>query len=104
MKILVTRFIPLKSDDLEAWSSDPEEWVNSEDKDNDQWEYELRVRFVNLCRRSSCEYAFIFTAMRGTCPADDGGSISKLRCTSTCDDVQPGRRYVFIMYFLVCSR
>lgn len=23
--------------------SDPEEWVNLEDKENEQWEYELRV-------------------------------------------------------------
>jgi hypothetical protein len=23
--------------------SDPEEWVNFEDKENEQWEYELRV-------------------------------------------------------------
>lgn len=23
--------------------ADPEEWVNEEDKENEQWEYELRV-------------------------------------------------------------
>lgn len=23
--------------------ADPEEWVNTEEKENDQWEYELRV-------------------------------------------------------------
>lgn len=38
------RFIPLKSADLEDWMADPEEWVNEEDKENEQWEYELRVR------------------------------------------------------------
>ncbi|KAL7282456.1 hypothetical protein ACG7TL_003927 [Trametes sanguinea] len=42
VKILVTRFIPLNPADLEGWMEDPEEWVNSEEKENDQWEYELR--------------------------------------------------------------
>ncbi|RDX55688.1 ARM repeat-containing protein [Lentinus brumalis] len=42
VKILVTRFIPLNPSDLEEWMSDPEEWVNAEEKENDQWEYELR--------------------------------------------------------------
>jgi hypothetical protein len=35
--------MPLKSTDLEQWMSDPEEWVNNEDKENDLWEYEIRV-------------------------------------------------------------
>lgn len=43
VKLLVTRFIPLRPKDLDAWLTDPEEWVNAEDKENDQWEYELRV-------------------------------------------------------------
>ncbi|TBU32713.1 ARM repeat-containing protein [Dichomitus squalens] len=42
VKILVTRFIPLNPTDLEEWMADPEEWVNTEEKENDQWEYELR--------------------------------------------------------------
>ncbi|KAG6328294.1 hypothetical protein ID866_10795, partial [Astraeus odoratus] len=42
VRLLVTRFIPLNPTDLESWMSDPEEWVNEEDKENDQWEYELR--------------------------------------------------------------
>ncbi|KAI0722911.1 ARM repeat-containing protein [Earliella scabrosa] len=42
VKILVTRFIPLNPTDLEEWMADPEEWVNAEEKENDQWEYELR--------------------------------------------------------------
>ena len=45
VKILVTRFIPLNPSDLEEWMADPEEWVNAEEKENEQWEYELRVRF-----------------------------------------------------------
>ena len=44
VKILVTRFIPLNPSDLEDWMADPEEWVNAEEKENEQWEYELRVR------------------------------------------------------------
>ncbi len=43
VKIIVTRLLPLNVQDLQAWMADPEEWVNAEDKENDQWEYELRV-------------------------------------------------------------
>ncbi|TCD64327.1 hypothetical protein EIP91_004237 [Steccherinum ochraceum] len=42
VKMLVTRFIPLNPSDLEEWMSDPEEWVNVEERDNEQWEYEIR--------------------------------------------------------------
>ncbi|THH02435.1 hypothetical protein EW026_g424 [Hermanssonia centrifuga] len=42
VRLLVTRFIPLDPSDLEEWMSDPEEWVNLEEKENEQWEYELR--------------------------------------------------------------
>ncbi|EJD01395.1 ARM repeat-containing protein [Fomitiporia mediterranea MF3/22] len=42
VKLLVTRFIPLNPKDLDAWLADPEEWANLEDKENEQWEYELR--------------------------------------------------------------
>ncbi|KAL5527437.1 hypothetical protein ACEPAG_6228 [Sanghuangporus baumii] len=42
VKLLVTRFIPLNPKDLDAWLADPEEWANLEDKESDQWEYELR--------------------------------------------------------------
>lgn len=44
VRLLVTRFIPLNPSDLEGWMADPEEWVNEEDRENEQWEYELRVR------------------------------------------------------------
>ena len=43
VKLLVTRFIPLNPSDLEEWVADPEEWVNLEEKENEQWQYELRV-------------------------------------------------------------
>jgi hypothetical protein len=44
VKILVKEFIPLKINDLQEWERNPEQWVNDEDAENDQWEYELRVR------------------------------------------------------------
>jgi hypothetical protein len=43
VKLLVTQFIPLKPNDLEAWMQDPEDWVNLEEKEEAQWEFELRV-------------------------------------------------------------
>jgi hypothetical protein len=38
--------MPLNPTDLEQWMTDPEEWVNNEDKENDLWEYEIRVRML----------------------------------------------------------
>ncbi|PPR07214.1 hypothetical protein CVT26_012647 [Gymnopilus dilepis] len=43
VRLLVTRFMPLNASDLESWMSDPEQWVQAEDKENDQWEYEIRA-------------------------------------------------------------
>lgn len=40
---LVTRFMPLNPKDLEGWMINPEEWVNTEDKDDEQWQFEIRV-------------------------------------------------------------
>ncbi|KAF7790859.1 hypothetical protein EIP86_001817 [Pleurotus ostreatoroseus] len=42
IRLLVLRFIPLKPADLEGWETDPEDWVNHEEQDNDMWEYEIR--------------------------------------------------------------
>ncbi|PFH52845.1 hypothetical protein AMATHDRAFT_1887 [Amanita thiersii Skay4041] len=42
VKVLITSFMPLNPSDLDNWVNDPEEWVNIEDKENDQWEYEIR--------------------------------------------------------------
>ncbi|KAH9062811.1 ARM repeat-containing protein [Lactarius vividus] len=39
---LVTRFMPLNPNDLEGWMATPEEWVNTEDKDDEQWQFEIR--------------------------------------------------------------
>lgn len=46
VRLLVTRFLPLKESDLTMWQGDPEEWINEEDKDNEAWEYDLRVRAI----------------------------------------------------------
>ena len=43
VRLLVTRFIPLTPTDLEKWEMDVEEWMNQEENDDEQWEYELRV-------------------------------------------------------------
>ena len=40
--------MPLNPADLECWVADPEEWVNLEDKENDMWEYEIRVRLPRI--------------------------------------------------------
>jgi hypothetical protein len=53
IKLLVAQFIPLKPADLEEWMEDPEEWINSEEKENAQWEYELRVRGFSRFLRSN---------------------------------------------------
>ncbi|RDB22808.1 Importin-11 [Hypsizygus marmoreus] len=42
VRLLVTRFMPLNPKDLDNWMADPEEWVNLEDRENDQWEFEIR--------------------------------------------------------------
>ncbi|KAG2013512.1 ran binding protein 11 [Coprinopsis cinerea AmutBmut pab1-1] len=43
VQLLVGRFMPLNPTDLEKWMADPEEWLNEEDRENDQWEYEIRA-------------------------------------------------------------
>ena len=52
VKLLVIRFIPLDPADLEEWMTDPEEWVNMEERDNDLWEFELRVSLVYSLSRT----------------------------------------------------
>ncbi|KZT12770.1 ARM repeat-containing protein [Laetiporus sulphureus 93-53] len=42
VKLLVTRFIPLNTGDLQEWEADPENWVNVEEQENEQWVFELR--------------------------------------------------------------
>ena len=65
VKLLVTRFIPLNPSDLEEWMSDPEEWVNAEEKENDQWEYELRVSHLMLLSMRSTDLSLGSPVRRG---------------------------------------
>jgi hypothetical protein len=48
VRLLVTRFIPLTPKDLERWEMDVEEWMNQEENEDEQWEYELRVSLYSL--------------------------------------------------------
>lgn len=41
--LLITRMLPLRQDDLDKWTEDPEEWMNEEEAE--RWEFELRVSF-----------------------------------------------------------
>jgi hypothetical protein len=47
VQLLITRFMPLNPTDLQQWLTDPEEWLHVEDKENDQWEFEIRVSAVD---------------------------------------------------------
>ena len=78
VKILVTRFIPLNPSDLEGWMEDPEEWVNAEEKENDQWEYELRV-YMRLYKSSLKDLLTMPIAMRRTCAHDACYSIPSIQ-------------------------
>ncbi|KAI0320679.1 ARM repeat-containing protein [Amylostereum chailletii] len=53
---LVTRFMPLRPTDLEGWLLDPEEWVNVEDKDDQQWEFEIRPCAERVLMTFSAQY------------------------------------------------
>ncbi|KAG2154931.1 ARM repeat-containing protein [Suillus bovinus] len=66
VRLLVTRFIPLNLADLEGWMSDPEEWVNVEDKENDQWEYELRPCGERVLMTLSSQYKVYVTPLLET--------------------------------------
>lgn len=66
VRLLVTRFIPLNLADLEGWMSDPEEWVNLEDKENDQWEYELRPCGERVLMTLSSQYKDYVTPLLET--------------------------------------
>lgn len=66
VRLLVTRFIPLNPTDLKGWMSDPEEWVNIEDKENDQWEYELRPCGERVLMTLSSQYKVYVTPLLET--------------------------------------
>ncbi|KIY74164.1 ARM repeat-containing protein [Cylindrobasidium torrendii FP15055 ss-10] len=57
IQVLIVRLLPLKGADLQAWTADPEEWVTNEEKESDQWEYEVRAcaerLLMHICNRFS---------------------------------------------------
>ncbi|KAF7352662.1 Importin N-terminal domain-containing protein [Mycena venus] len=42
-EILIKQFMPLKEAELSEWTNDPEQWVNDEGTDNEQWIFEIRA-------------------------------------------------------------
>jgi hypothetical protein len=44
--------MPLQEAELNEWMNDPEQWVNDEDTDNEQWIFEIRVSFLTICPKS----------------------------------------------------
>ncbi|ESK94397.1 importin 11 [Moniliophthora roreri MCA 2997] len=56
VRLIVTRFLPLNAKDLESWLADPEEWVNTEETENEHWEYELRACSERVLLQVSNQY------------------------------------------------
>ncbi len=82
VKLLVTRFIPLNPSDLEEWMADPEEWVNVEEKESDQWQYELRVGARSVEENHTDHNAILVIALRRASPYDNGEPVRGLCATS----------------------
>ncbi|KAK0230961.1 armadillo-type protein [Armillaria fumosa] len=55
--IIVSRFLPLNLKDLESWMADPEEWANIDEKENDQWEFEIRPCSERILMHLSNQFA-----------------------------------------------
>lgn len=72
---LVTRFMPLNPNDLEGWMVNPEEWVNTEDKDDEQWQFELRV---SPELPAVCIFLRESAAMCGACSHDPCEPVSRV--------------------------
>lgn len=94
VRLLVTRFIPLKVADLEGWQEDPEDWVNHEERDNDMWEFEIRVRALGDCLikleltalprspvRNACSWSLLNNTMCMLCLCSSTSSKRSSVCT-----------------------
>ncbi|KAH7916807.1 ARM repeat-containing protein [Hygrophoropsis aurantiaca] len=66
VKLLITRFIPLNSGDLKGWITSPEDWVNEEDKETEQWEFELRPCGERVLMTLSIQYKDYVTPLLET--------------------------------------
>jgi hypothetical protein len=82
---LVTRFMPLIPNDLEGWMASPEEWVNTEDKDDEQWQFELRV---SLKMPPICMILRVSVAMCRACSHDPCEPVSRVRHPTTCEGIR----------------
>ncbi|KAF8826887.1 hypothetical protein HHX47_DHR5000875 [Lentinula edodes] len=66
VKIIITRLLPLTKDDLEGLEQDPEEWVNAEEQENQQWGYELRPCSERVLVQISNQYPEYVTPLLKT--------------------------------------
>lgn len=73
VRLIVTRFLPLKGQDLEVWENDPEQWINSDERDEEAWEFEIRVCFLFLPPASPTDRLL---ALCRACTHDNGFPIS----------------------------
>lgn len=73
VKIIVTRLLPLTKDDLEGLEQDPEEWVNAEEQENQQWGYELRPCSERVLLQISNQYPEYVTPLLKTTFAEVAG-------------------------------
>jgi hypothetical protein len=44
VQLFMSQLMLMDESDLNKWSEDPEEWINTEENDNDAWEFGIRVR------------------------------------------------------------
>ncbi|KAF9076797.1 ran binding protein 11 [Rhodocollybia butyracea] len=82
--IIITRLLPFTQQDLQGLGDDPEEWVNNEDQENQQWEYELRPCSERVLMQISNQYPEYVTPLLKTTfdqvaykPAADIGLVNK---------------------------
>lgn len=94
--MLVTRFIPLNPSDLEEWMADPEEWVNLEEKENDQWQFELRVGLHSWVGYRIDLVSLSIVALWGACSHDIGQPMRNLRKTITRSHLAPSSGCVLL--------
>jgi hypothetical protein len=87
---LVTRFMPLNPKDLEGWMMNPEEWVNTEDKDDEQWQFEIRVSLKPPPIRTSLSESI---AMCGASSHDLCEPISRVCFPTTCEGIHQCQWY-----------
>ncbi|KAJ3548466.1 hypothetical protein NMY22_g1252 [Coprinellus aureogranulatus] len=67
VKLLVTRFMPLNPSDLEHWMADPEEWLNEEERESDQWEFEIRACSERVLLQLSNQFShYVVPLLKGT--------------------------------------